>query len=436
MAFTELVEFTTPPIESNSPAFRVIEGLAIQAERGLGDGETIDFSVGAPLIPPYRRAAQAAIDSFTVPKGYNLPLTSNYTSDADTTPFYSAVTGFFGEEMGLSVSPQNIQPFIGGEHFFTAALQVLFKNPGDVLLMTAPTYGLWALEPHRMNGTTEVINLKAEEDYRLTAAGLEAKIAEVNDTLATEPYVYGQPQIRALLLINPDNPMGTVYDKNEVEGIARVAKRHNIVIIDDQAYRGAEYDTTKSPYMVAQVPGMEDYTLTLLSLSKAYGLPSLRAGIGIGSKALISKFSEHSPFMPPRPILDALAATYTTDPEAQAERRAYLEQMTANMIAKRDLLRSLLGESPHLRVPHMPQSGFFQMVDASEVIGRRYNGEPIQNDRDLVLFLAKAANVHILTNCDYVWPGPEQTMRLSYSLPEEQLVTGMRRIRDAMRSLR
>ena len=163
---------------------------------------------------------------------------------------------------------------------FSVILNVIMKEE-DVILMTGPNYGLFALEPERLNGRVEILPLKEEDDWYVNPDSLSKKIDEINEELKKEfkgkSYI---PRVKAFLNINPHNPMGRVMNNKNKEllyKIGDVCLEKGVFVIDDLIYRDLTFDRESLALPLASNPKYFNNTISLFGLSKSYGLASFRA---------------------------------------------------------------------------------------------------------------------------------------------------------------
>ena len=120
------------------------------------------------------------------------------------------------------------------------------------------------------------VPMTMETNFTLTAEMVEAHIT---------------PKSKILVLINPNNPTGTVTPPDEVKKIAKLAKKHDLIVISDEIYARLTFgNNTVVP--VASLPGMKERTITLSGFSKAYAMTGWRIGYLAGPRALIEPMSE------------------------------------------------------------------------------------------------------------------------------------------------
>lgn len=152
------------------------------------------------------------------------------------------------------------------------ALLAVLLNPGDELLIPNP---VWLNYMHitRFFGALPVgYHLREENDYQLDAAEIAARI---------------NPQTKAIVLITPNNPTGGVLERETLEQISALAKKHNLLVIADEIYEKIIFDG-RQHISIASLPGMRERTVTLNGFSKAYSMTGWRIGYMVAPRDIIS----------------------------------------------------------------------------------------------------------------------------------------------------
>ena len=151
------------------------------------------------------------------------------------------------DNKGLSVN--NLTMCVSTSQAFNYVIDIIAR-PYDVILTTAPNYGLFTFKPERLNVNTLVVPLLEEDNYLINPKMLERKIKEINDELRVKykdlNYV---PRVVAYLNSNPNNPLGNYMgesDKDRLEELGKVIKDNNMFIIDDLIYRDICFDNDKA----------------------------------------------------------------------------------------------------------------------------------------------------------------------------------------------
>ena len=165
-------------------------------------------------------------------------------------------------------------------------------NPGDVVLVTAPSYGLFTIRTERAGAEVEVLNFEKEDAFLVNLSKLAKRIDELNKSLQQvyhrrKGYV---PRVVAFLNANPNNPTGKVMGKKQFSllyEISNVCMKRGVFIIDDLVYRDITYDKENIAMPITTIPKMFRNTISLLGLSKSYSMASLRAGFVVADEIII-----------------------------------------------------------------------------------------------------------------------------------------------------
>jgi len=163
----------------------------------------------------------------------------------------------------------------GGQHaMFVIALALL--NPGDEIIVPCPGYNPYGQAAELSDAVVVPVRMSMETNFTLTAEMVKAHIT---------------PRSKVLVLINPNNPTGTVTAPDEVEKIAKLAIEHDLIVISDEIYARLTYGNQRIQ-PVASLPGMRERTITLSGFSKAYAMTGWRVGYFAGPRELIVAMAE------------------------------------------------------------------------------------------------------------------------------------------------
>jgi len=200
---------------------------------------------------------------------------THYTHPLGIAPLRQAISENIIRYGGATYAPENIVVTPGGQQaMFIIALALL--NPGDEILVPCPGYNPYHQAAEIAGAETVHIRTSMATNFCVTAEMVEAHIT---------------PRSKILVLINPNNPTGTVTPPAEVARIAEVAKKHDLIVISDEIYARLTYGNhTVQP--VAALPGMFERTITLSGLSKAYAMTGWRIGYFAGPPDLIPALAE------------------------------------------------------------------------------------------------------------------------------------------------
>lgn len=160
---------------------------------------------------------------------------------------------------------------VGGSEAIDMAMRAML-DPGDEVLIPQPSYVSYVPCATLANGTPVIINLKEENEFRLTAEELEAAIT---------------PKTKILILPFPNNPTGAIMERKDLEAIAEVIKKHDLYVISDEIY--AELSYLEEHVTIASLPGMRERTVLINGFSKAYSMTGWRLGYACAPKIILEQ---------------------------------------------------------------------------------------------------------------------------------------------------
>lgn len=160
---------------------------------------------------------------------------------------------------------------VGGSEAIDMAMRAML-DPGDEVLIPQPSYVSYVPCAILANGTPVIINLKEENEFRLTAEELEAAIT---------------PKTKILVLPFPNNPTGAIMERKDLEAIAEVVRKHDLYVISDEIY--AELSYLENHVTIASLPGMRERTVLINGFSKAYSMTGWRLGYACAPKIILEQ---------------------------------------------------------------------------------------------------------------------------------------------------
>lgn len=200
---------------------------------------------------------------------------THYTHPLGIEPLRHAIADNIRQFGGADYADDEIMITPGGQQgMFIIALSLL--NPGDEIIVPCPGYNPYQQAAEMADAVVHKVPMTMETNFTLTADMVAEHIT---------------PKSKILVLINPNNPTGTVTPPDEVRKIAELAKKHDLIVISDEIYARLTFgNNTVLP--VASLPGMKERTITLSGFSKAYAMTGWRIGYLAGPRALIEPMSE------------------------------------------------------------------------------------------------------------------------------------------------
>ena len=198
-----------------------------------------------------------------------------YTANAGLKDLRIEINNYLQRRQGLSYNPDNeIVVTVGGSEAIDIALRAML-NAGDEVIIPQPSYVSYEPCTVLADGVPVIINLKAENKFRLTAEELENAITD---------------KTKVLILPFPNNPTGSIMEKEDLESIAKVIIKHDIFVISDEIYSELSY---KNKHIsIASIDGMKERTILINGFSKSYAMTGWRLGYACGNKDIIAQMTK------------------------------------------------------------------------------------------------------------------------------------------------
>ena len=366
--------------------------------------DIINMSVGEPDFntPEHiKEAAKKAIDD-----NY-----SKYSPVAGYPALRNAIVAKLKNENGLDYTAAQISCANGAKQSVCNTIMTLV-NAGDEVIIPAP---YWVSYPEMVklaDGTPVTVPAGIEQDFKITPAQLEAAIT---------------PKTKLLILCSPSNPTGSVYNKEELAGLAAVLAKHpQVYIIADEIYEHINYIGKHES--IAQFKEIHDRVVIVNGVSKAYAMTGWRIGFIAGPEWIVK-------------AVNKLQGQYTSGPcsvSQKAAEAAYtgtqapVEEMRQAFERRRDLIVKLAKEIPGFEV-NVPQGAFYLFPKCSSYFGKSAEGRTINNAADLAMYLLEVGHVACVGGGAF---GAPECIHMSYATSDENITEAMRRIKEALAKLK
>ena len=198
-----------------------------------------------------------------------------YTSNAGLKELKIEISNYLKRRCNIKYDyEKEVLVTVGGSEAIDIAMRAML-DPGDEVLIPQPSYVSYVPCATLANGTPVIIELKAENEFRLTAEQLEAAIT---------------PKSKLLVLPLPNNPTGAVMERKDLEAIAEVIKKHDLFVLSDEIYSELTY--LDEHVSIASLPGMKERTILINGFSKAYAMTGWRLGYACGPEVIISQMTK------------------------------------------------------------------------------------------------------------------------------------------------
>lgn len=214
----------------------------------------VSLGVGEPDFVTSWAVREAAISSLE--EGH-----TSYTANAGLIELRKEIAKYVTRSFGVSYNPQNeIIVTVGASQAIDIALRAIL-NPGDEVLVVEPSFVSYVPLVTLAGGVPVTIQTKKENDFKLTPTELEAAIT---------------PNTKALLICSPNNPTGTQLNCKELEQLAEVVKKHDLLVLSDEIYAELAYDEEFTSF--AAIQEMRERTILINGFSKGFAMTGWRLG--------------------------------------------------------------------------------------------------------------------------------------------------------------
>lgn len=198
-----------------------------------------------------------------------------YTSNSGLMELRREICNYLKRKQGITYDPaKEVLITVGGSEAIDIGLRAML-NPGEEVLIPQPSYVSYEPCTVLAGGVPVIINLKAENEFRLTAKELEEAITE---------------KTKVLILPFPNNPTGAIMEKADLEAIAEVVIKHDLFVMSDEIYSELSY---KGEHVsIASLPGMQERTILINGFSKAYAMTGWRLGYACGPRVILEQMTK------------------------------------------------------------------------------------------------------------------------------------------------
>ncbi len=375
----------------------------ISRELKAAGKDVISLSLGEPdfFTPEFiKDAAKEALD-----QNYTM-----YTPVAGYDDLRESISFKFKRDNGLNYSKDQIVVSTGAKQSIANAVLSCI-NPGDEVIIPAPYWVSYIEIVKVAEGIPVIVHAGIETDFKITAKQFEEAIT---------------PKTKMMIFSSPCNPTGSLYNQEELRGLADVlVKNPSVVVIADEIYEHINF--VGKHQSLAQFPEIFDQVITVNGVSKAWAMTGWRLGY-IGASKLIAdacnkvqgQFTSATCSIAQR----ASIAAMKEDP-------AVLQDMIKAFKSRRDLVLGMLKEMPGVKA-NTPEGAFYIFPDISYFIGKKYKDTTITSAHDLCLYLLSEAMVALVSGESF---GANNCIRISYAASEETLVKAMTRVKEALAKL-
>jgi aspartate aminotransferase len=352
----------------------------------------IHLEIGEPDFPTPPFITQAAVRALH--EGY-----THYTPAAGLMVAREAVANYVSQTRGIKVQPEHVVMVPGSKNILLFALLSLV-NPGDEIIYPDPGYPIYESLARFVGAKLRPIRLREENDFRFD---LDEFWSLVNS------------RTRLVILNSPHNPCGSVLERSDIQAIAEAVMDTKAFVLSDEIYSRLLYDGAH--YSIAAVPGMQERTIIMDGLSKAYAMTGWRLGFGVMNTQLAARMAQlmvnSNSCSAAFSQMAAIAAL--TGPQDS------VTKMVSEFRTRRQLIVDKLNKIKGISC-RMPKGAFYVFPNVSAI-----NGDV----KCMANRLLEEYGLACLPGTAF-GEGGQGYLRFSYANSQENILEGMNRLRHAM----
>lgn len=359
--------------------------------------DVVSFGAGEPDFNTPQNIINAAIKAMQDGK-------TKYTPAGGILELKKTICKKFKEDNGLDYTTDQITISTGAKQCLANVFMAIL-NPGDEILIPIP---YWVSYPELVklaDGVPVFVETLKENNYKYTIEDLEKAVSD---------------KTKAVLINSPNNPTGTIYNREELIEIAEFAKKHDLLIISDEIYEKLIYDGEKHISIASLSQDAFERTVVINGVSKTYAMTGWRLGYMAASKEITK-------------LMTSIQSHMTSNVNTIAQYAAIealngpiedLNTMVKEFERRRNFMVDRLGKIDGVSIIK-PSGAFYIMVNISSYFNTTFKGEEIKNSLDFSRVLLDEEKVAVIPGAGF---GLDEYIRLSYATSMDIIETGIDRI--------
>lgn len=359
--------------------------------------DVVSFGAGEPDFNTPQNIINAAIKAMQDGK-------TKYTPAGGILELKKTICKKFKEDNGLDYKTDQITISTGAKQCLANVFMAIL-NPGDEILIPIP---YWVSYPELVklaDGVPVFVETLKENNYKYTIEDLEKAVSD---------------KTKAILINSPNNPTGTIYNREELIEIAEFAKKHDLLIISDEIYEKLIYDGEKHISIASLSEDAFERTVVINGVSKTYAMTGWRLGYMAASKEITK-------------LMTSIQSHMTSNVNTIAQYAAIealngpiedLNTMVKEFERRRNFMVDRLSKIDGVSIIK-PSGAFYIMVNISSYFNTTFKGEEIKNSLDFSRVLLDEEKVAVIPGAGF---GLDEYIRLSYATSMDIIETGIDRI--------
>jgi aspartate aminotransferase len=362
----------------------------------------IGFGAGEPDFATPDHIVEAAVAAARDPKWHK------YSPTPGLPALRQAIVDVTARDNGVTIAAEQVLVTNGGKQaLFNAFASII--DDGDEVLLPSPYWTTYPESIALAGGVSVVVPTDETVGYRTNPAQLDEYVTD---------------RTKALVFVSPSNPTGAVYSPAEIEAIGQWAKQRGIWVISDEIYQHLVYGDTEFASILSLVPDLADTCILVNGVAKTYAMTGWRVGWMIApadvTKAATNLQSHSTSNVSNVSQVAALAALTGGLDDVLRMRGAF--------DVRRQLMVGMLNDIPGVVCP-TPEGAFYAYPKVTDLLGIEIDGVVSNSSAQLAAFILERAEVAVVPGEAFGTPG---YMRLSYALGDDDIRTGLTRMKDLL----
>ena len=390
------------PLSSIASAVKASTTLAIdaKAKQMKADGlDVVGFGTGEPDFDTPENIKEAGIRAIQEGK-------TKYTPAAGIIPLRKAIAASLKRDLDLDYDYTQIVVASGAKHNVFAALSVLVEpGAGDEVILPAPYWVSYDEMIRMVGGVSVIINAPESQNFKLTPEQLEKAIT---------------PKTKALILNNPSNPTGMLYNREELIARTDICVKHDLYIISDEIYFKLLYDGRTFTSVASLGDAVKERTILINGVSKSYAMTGWRIGYAAAPAAIakvMSNFLSHSTGAPSTISQWAAVEAYDGPQDTVESMRVVFEE-------RRNYIVQRMNEIPGVSCIN-PEGAFYVMMNIEQLKGKTIAGVKIEDSDDFAMAFLEKELVAVVPCSGF---GNPDFVRWTYATSMENIKEGLNRL--------
>ena len=366
--------------------------------------DVISFSAGEPDFNTPKNIINAAIKAMEDGN-------TKYTSVNGILQLREAICKKFKDDNGLEYNPSQIVVSTGAKQSLANTFLAIL-NPGDEVIVSTP---YWVSYPELIklaDGKPVFVEGDEKSNYKFTKENLEKAVTA---------------KTKAIVLNTPNNPTGTIYNKEELEVIADFAKKYDIIIISDEMYEKLIYDNENHISIASLSKDAYERTIVINGLSKSYAMTGWR----IGYCAASEKIAKLMISIQSHVTSNVCSITQYAALEALNGPQDEITKMINEFEKRRNYMINRIESIDNLSIVK-PKGAFYIMINIENCLGKEINGKILNDSMEFCASLLENEKLAVIPGKAF---GLNNYIRVSYATSMEAIKEGLNRIESFIKKL-